>query len=85
MQAIFQADARIAEEVGHHPEFKGMSTTLTMAFSSDGERVHHLLSERRLANIHAFIYKRDTPASPNGGAKHERARQCRLLPDRGSG
>jgi protein phosphatase len=42
-QAMLQADARIAEEVGHHPEFKGMGTTLTMAFTSG----------RRLFIIHA--------------------------------
>ncbi len=33
-QAMLQTDARIAEEVGHHPEFTGMGTTLTMAFTS---------------------------------------------------
>jgi protein phosphatase len=33
-QAMLQAYARIAQEVGHHPEFTGMGTTLTMAFTS---------------------------------------------------
>jgi protein phosphatase len=42
-QAMLQADARIVEAVGHHPEFKGMGTTLTMAFTSG----------RRLFVIHA--------------------------------
>ena len=31
--AIAQADARIFEEAGHHPELFGMGTTLTMAFA----------------------------------------------------
>jgi protein phosphatase len=42
-EAMLQANARIVEEVGHHPEFTGMSTTLTMAFTSG----------RRLFVIHA--------------------------------
>jgi protein phosphatase len=42
-QAVLQADARIVEEAGHHPEFAGMGTTLTMAFTSG----------RRLFVIHA--------------------------------
>jgi len=42
-QAMLQADARIVEEAGHHPEFTGMGTTLTMAFTSG----------RRLFVIHA--------------------------------
>lgn len=42
-QAMLQADARIAEEVGHHPEFTGMGTTLTLAFTSG----------RRLFVVHA--------------------------------
>jgi protein phosphatase len=42
-QAMLQADARIAEEVGQHPEFTGMGTTLTMAFTSG----------RRMFVIHA--------------------------------
>jgi serine/threonine protein phosphatase PrpC len=33
--ALRQADARIFEEVAHHPEFAGMGTTLTMALASD--------------------------------------------------
>jgi len=32
--ALRQADARLAEESAHHPEFAGMGTTLTMAFVS---------------------------------------------------
>jgi protein phosphatase len=32
--ALRQADARLAEESAHHPEFEGMGTTLTMAFVS---------------------------------------------------
>jgi len=32
--ALRQADARLAEESAHHPEFAGMGTTLTMAFTS---------------------------------------------------
>jgi serine/threonine protein phosphatase PrpC len=32
--ALRQADARLAEEAAHHPEFAGMGTTLTMAFAS---------------------------------------------------
>jgi PPM family protein phosphatase len=32
--ALLQADARIFEEAAQHPEFTGMGTTLTMAFSS---------------------------------------------------
>jgi PPM family protein phosphatase len=32
--ALRQADARIFEEVAHHPEFAGMGTTLTMALVS---------------------------------------------------
>jgi protein phosphatase len=32
--ALKQADARLAEEVAHHPEFAGMGTTLTLAFAS---------------------------------------------------
>jgi PPM family protein phosphatase len=32
--ALRQADARIFEETAHHPEWAGMGTTLTMAFSS---------------------------------------------------
>jgi len=31
--ALFQADARIFEEATKHPEWKGMGTTLTMAFA----------------------------------------------------
>jgi protein phosphatase len=31
--ALFQADARIFEETSKHPEWKGMGTTLTMAFA----------------------------------------------------
>jgi len=31
--ALFQADARIFEETSHHPEWKGMGTTLTMALA----------------------------------------------------
>jgi protein phosphatase len=33
-EALRQADARLAEESAHHPEFAGMGTTLTMAFVS---------------------------------------------------
>jgi protein phosphatase len=34
-QAAFsQAEARLAEEAAHHPEFRGMGTTLTLAFVS---------------------------------------------------
>ncbi len=32
--ALREADARLAEESAHHPEFAGMGTTLTMAFTS---------------------------------------------------
>jgi protein phosphatase len=32
--ALRQADARIAEEAAHHPEWRGMGTTLTLAFAS---------------------------------------------------
>jgi PPM family protein phosphatase len=32
--ALRQADARLAEESAHHPEFSGMGTTLTMALVS---------------------------------------------------
>jgi protein phosphatase len=32
--ALRQADDRLAEESAHHPQFKGMGTTLTMAFVS---------------------------------------------------
>jgi protein phosphatase len=32
--ALQQADARLAEESAHHPEFAGMGTTLTMGFVS---------------------------------------------------
>jgi protein phosphatase len=32
--ALVQADARLAEESAHHPEFAGMGSTLTMAFVS---------------------------------------------------
>jgi protein phosphatase len=32
--ALRQADARLAEESAHHPEYAGMGTTLTMAFVS---------------------------------------------------
>jgi protein phosphatase len=32
--ALQQADARIFEEIAHHPEFTGMGTTVTMAFTS---------------------------------------------------
>jgi len=42
-EAVRQADARIFEEVGQHPELAGMGTTLTMAFTSG----------RRLFVIHA--------------------------------
>ena len=42
-EAMLQANARIVEEASHHPEFTGMSTTLTMAFTSG----------RRLFVIHA--------------------------------
>jgi protein phosphatase len=34
--ALFQADARIFEEVTKHPEWKGMGTTLTLAFAVNG-------------------------------------------------
>jgi protein phosphatase len=34
--ALFQADARIFEEATKHPEWKGMGTTLTMAFAVNG-------------------------------------------------
>src|SRR6516162_7537225 len=34
-QAAFsQAEARLAQEAAHHPEFAGMGTTLTLAFAS---------------------------------------------------
>jgi protein phosphatase len=33
-QAVYQADARIVEEVASHPELAGMGTTLVMAFTS---------------------------------------------------
>jgi serine/threonine protein phosphatase PrpC len=32
--ALHLAEARIFEEAAHHPEWKGMGTTLTMAFAS---------------------------------------------------
>jgi protein phosphatase len=32
--ALRQADARLLEEAAHHPEWKGMGTTLTLAFAS---------------------------------------------------
>jgi len=34
-EALHQARSRLVEECVHHPEFAGMGTTLTMAFSSD--------------------------------------------------
>jgi protein phosphatase len=37
-EAVRQADARIFEEAREHPEFRGMGTTLTVAFAS-GRRV----------------------------------------------
>lgn len=33
--ALAQADAKLFDEVSQHPEFKGMGTTLTMAFAVD--------------------------------------------------
>jgi protein phosphatase len=42
-EAVGRADARIFEEVGRHPEFAGMGTTLTLAF----------VSGRRLFVMHA--------------------------------
>jgi protein phosphatase len=34
-EALHQARSRLLKECAHHPEFSGMGTTLTMAFSSD--------------------------------------------------
>src|SRR5436309_15612830 len=35
--ALRQADARILEEAAEHPEFRGMGTTVTMAYQLDAE------------------------------------------------
>jgi len=57
--ALFQADARIFEEVTVHPEWQGMGTTLTMAFAVNwrlfvahaGDSRCYLYSEKKLQQL----------------------------------
>jgi len=57
--ALFQADARIFEEVTAHPEWQGMGTTLTMAFAVNwrlfvahaGDSRCYLYSEKKLQQL----------------------------------
>jgi protein phosphatase len=57
--ALFQADARIFEEVTKHPEWKGMGTTLTLAFAVNwrlfvahaGDSRCYLYSGKRLQQL----------------------------------
>jgi serine/threonine protein phosphatase PrpC len=57
--ALFQADARIFEETSLHPEWRGMGTTLTMAFAANwrlfvahaGDSRCYLLSDRKFQRL----------------------------------
>jgi protein phosphatase len=81
--ALHQADARIFEETAKHPEWRGMGTTLTLAFAANwrlfvahaGDSRCYLHSAGRLQQLtqdHTMTAElvRQGVISPQGGANH---------------
>ena len=81
--ALRQADARIFEETARHPEWRGMGTTLTLAFATDwklfvahaGDSRCYLFSKNELLHLtqdHTVVAEliRQGALSPEGGLRH---------------
>jgi PPM family protein phosphatase len=81
--ALRQADARIFEETARHPEWRGMGTTLTLAFATNwklfvahaGDSRCYLFSKNELHHLtqdHTVVAEliRQGALSPEGGLRH---------------
>ncbi len=81
--ALRQADARIFEETARHPEWRGMGTTLTLAFATNwklfvahaGDSRCYLFSKNELYHLtkdHTVVAEliRRGSLSPEGGLRH---------------